>query len=264
MDMTKENLYELYIKQNKSQREIAEIFGCKEGKIDYWTRKYGIAIKKSDPDSVFNLKNISRFDPIFCYYAGLVATDGYFDTKNNRVSLRVKNEGSYEVLNKINSYFDHIKPIQVYTSRGRSESNDLTLVGSVVPNELKRMGIFGYKYNRTFSLDWYNEAEDCCKQMFLRGILDGDGNIRKNGVFRLSMVSFEFVENLIYAVNNILGTAYEMKYSSNSSKRKYPSIELHVADSIRFCDFIYKGFCEYRFSDKYEKYYKNKEKRQIR
>ena len=91
MELTKELLYSLYIVQDKSERAIGEEFGIWEGKVDYWVRKWGFNFKKSDPDRVFNLKHIDKEDPVFCYYAGLIATDGYLDYKNKRISLRCNN-----------------------------------------------------------------------------------------------------------------------------------------------------------------------------
>lgn len=87
MQLEKDFLYQQYIELNKSQRAIAKMLNVTEGTVDYWTKKYGLQYKRSDPDKVFQLVHIDNKDPIFCYYAGLVATDGYLDYKNKRISL---------------------------------------------------------------------------------------------------------------------------------------------------------------------------------
>ena len=248
---TRELLYDMYIKNDMSERKIAEILNIGEGKVDYWVRKYGLNFKRSNPDKVFNLKNIDRHDPIFCYYAGLIATDGYLDYKNKRISLRVNNEGSYEVLNNLKAYFDYIRPVCVYAGK----NNDLSIPNSCIFKELEIMGIFGDKNNRSFSMNWYSLSNEECRKMFLRGVLDGDGNIkRKCGEFRIAMKSKSFIENLLAIFNTCLSNKYLLKYGTNSSGNKYPLIELHVADSVAFYEFVYSGYERFRFTDKYNKF----------
>lgn len=141
LSITKEYLLENYIKLDKSQRQIAQELGTTESTIDYWTRKYKLTYKKSNRDKVFSLSHIDKTDCIFCYFAGLMATDGYFDYKNNRVSLRVNNLGSYDVLNNVRNYFGYIRPIRVYNGK----DNDLTIPNECIFEELKSMGISGKK-----------------------------------------------------------------------------------------------------------------------
>lgn len=91
--------------------------------------------------------------------------------------------------------------------------------------------------------------------MFLRGVLDGDGNIKKSdGVFRIAMQSVNFIDTLIVCINAILKANYQRSYQSNSTHKQYPALFLKKYDSRRFYRFVYEGFSEYRFADKYEKY----------
>lgn len=254
MELTREYLYEHYIVQDKSQTQIAKELGIGDGKVDYWIRKYDFNFKRTDPDRVFNLSHIDANDPIFCYYAGLVATDGYLDYKNKRISLRVNNVGSDKVLENIRNYFGFVRPIREYhNKRVKHILYDLTIPNKCIFNELEKMGIYGDKGNRTFSIEWFNNSSSSCKYMFLRGILDGDGNFH-GGAFRLSMGSKSFVENLIQVFNTICEDTYELKYTSNSSKKKYPNITLHTADTTKVFRLIYNDFEQYRFDDKYNTY----------
>ena len=257
MELTKEYLYDNYIVKDKSERQIAEELNIGEGKVDYWVRKLKLNFKKASPDKVFNLKHIDDSDPIFCYFAGLMATDGYLDYKNKRISLRVNNEGSKEVFEALRAHFEFIRPVNRYIKpKSKRPMYDLTIPNSCIFKELESMGIFGKKDYRAFSLDWYTSASKSCKQMFLRGVLDGDGNIhKKGGNFRIAMKSEEFIKNLLVIFNNLLDDTYVMKYQANSTTDfKYPAIWLHKYDSIKFYNFIYQGFEQYRFIDKYNKY----------
>lgn len=246
MNITKEYLFENYIKLDKSQRQIAQELNTTESTIDYWTRKYNLTFKRSDPDKVFNLNHIDKEDCIFCYFAGLMATDGYFDYKNSRVSLRVNNLGSYDVLNNIREYFGYIRPIQVYNGK----NNDLTIPNKCIFEELKTMGIFGKKDTRTFSLDWFNSADYDCKRMFLRGVADGDGSFTPDS-FGIAMKSVDFIETLLHIFNDVCNDVYVIKYYKNANGNRYPSIRLHKKDTSDLFKKVYSGYEKYRFLDKY-------------
>ena len=253
MELTKEYLYENYIVKNKSQAQIARELNVTEAKIDYWTKKFGLQYKKSDRDKAFNLKHIDKSDPIFCYFAGLLATDGYFDYKNSRVSLRVNNEGSKEVFEAIREYIEYIRPVRCYDNGRLRLLYDITIPNKCIFNELLKMGISGPKDTRTFSLDWFNQASRECQLMFLRGVHDGDGSIH-NKVFRISMKSELFIQNLRCVINKLCSSAYEIKTQSNQTHREYPLLQLRRGDTITFLDFIYTGHDRFRFKDKYNKY----------
>ena len=211
MELTREYLFENYIVQDKTQTQIAKELCIGDGKVDYWLRKYGLSFKRTNPDLVFNLQHIDNTDPIFCYFAGLVATDGYLDYKNKRISLRITNIGSKEVFEAIRKYFKYVRPVRRYIDKShKNPSYDITIPNKCIFNELEKMGIYGDKDNRSFSLEWFNNVSEDCQKMFLRGILDGDGNFH-NGAFRLSMRLERFVLNLIAVFNK-----YTKDYSSRN------------------------------------------------
>lgn len=264
MALSKECLYELYIVQNKYQRQIAEELGVTEATVDYWTRKYGLTIKKSNPDAVFNLQHIDKADPIFCYYAGLVATDGYLDYKNKRIALRVTNEGCSDVFEAIRNYFGFVRPLRCYTrNTAKLPAYELLIPNSCIFKELESMGIYGKKVERSFDINWLLSADEDCQRMFLRGVLDGDGSIAKNN-FRISMTSKDFISNIITFTSSLLDKKVSMSYSSNQWGKKYPQMYLSSIDTFNFCSFIYAGFEQYRFLDKYNKFLKLKESHKIK
>lgn len=255
MKLTKEYLYETYIVKDMSQAKIAKELGTTESKIDYWTKKYGLQYKKSDPDRVFNLKHIDRADPIFCYYAGLVATDGYLDYKNKRIGIRVKNKGSKEVLESLRNYFGFVRPVRVYTHKSQiGENYDITIPNKCIFKELESMGIKGKKDTRAFDVNWFMNASEDCQRMFLRGVYDGDGHIERSGAFAVAMGSYDFIDNLIYVINAVFGFSYTRKLKLNTTGKKYPLLSMRKNDSLALYKFMYNGFSEYRFTDKYDKY----------
>lgn len=253
MELTKEFLYEHYIKKNMSQEAIAKIANVGVGAVDYWLRKYKLN-KNPESDWLFNPQKIRSDNPIFCYYAGLVATDGYLDYKNKRISVMVGNEGSQQVLENLRNHFELIRPNATYLRKSTGCLRyELLIPNSCIFKTLEEMGIEGKKDFRTFSTEWFDNASEDCRKMFLRGVSDGDGNFHGRA-WRLSMKSQDFVESLIYAFNQYSEDVYKLGYTSNSSGRKYPNITLHVKDTINIFTFIYDGYDEYRFSDKYNKF----------
>ena len=254
MAVDKEFLYEAYIVQDRSEREIAKELNVTVATIDYYVRKYNLNIKRSNPDLVFNLKHIDKTDPIFCYFAGLLATDGYFDYKNKRISIRVNNIGSKEVFESLRNYFEYIRPVRCYDREDvKRPLYDLTIPNSCIFEELKKMGIYGKKDSRSFSTEWFMGASKECQQMFLRGILDGDGCINDKS-FRIAMKSVDFVANIAEVVNTMLNVNYSVKVQTNQTKTEYPLFYMRKEDSRKLLDFIYEGFDSFRFLDKYNKY----------
>ena len=253
MELTKEFLYNHYIVEDMSQEAIAKLASVGIGSVDYWLRKYGLN-KRPDSDWLYNKNKADSLNPIFCYYAGLVATDGYLDYKNKRVIIRVNNKGSEQVLERLRVYFEYIREVNHYLRKPTGHiGHELLIPNKYIFETLKDMGIEGKKDTRTFSIDWFNQATEDCRKMFLRGVSDGDGNFH-NKIWRLSMKSQGFVENLIKAFNQYSKDTYKLGFTSNSSKNKYPNITLHVEDTKNIFNFIYSGYEEFRFADKYDKF----------
>ena len=255
MEITKEYLYETYIVRDMSQAKIAKELGTTESRIDYWTKKYGLQYKKSDPDRVFNLKHINKEDPIFCYYAGLVATDGYLDYKNKRIAVRVGNQGSNEVLEALRNYFEFVRPIRHYVSKANGHTNhELQIPNQCIFKELESMGIEGKKNIRAFDVTWFMSASEDCQRMFLRGVSDGDGHIERSGAFAIAMGSYDFIDNLVCVINAVFGFSYSRKLKLNNTGKRYPLLSMRKNDSLTLYKFMYDRFSEYRFTDKYNKY----------
>lgn len=104
-------------------------------------------------------------------------------------------------------------------------------------------------------------GEDC-ERMFLRGVLDGDGNIHikhsptnkcVGGQFRVVKGSVKFIEGLVDFINYKFETDYNVSVAKVNGVQ-YPKLEMHVADSLKFYNWVYRGFESFRFKDKYSKY----------
>lgn len=264
MYRTKEYLQTEYIEKNRSEKDIASEWGINPKLLHYYIKKNELVGIKSRRKYTVNESKFSIHDPIFCYYAGLIATDGYVDNKNHRVSLRVKNEGSKEVFNNLIDYFEFSGSQTEY--RG---CNDLTITSNVLIRKLKIFGIKSEKKTYNLGFPKIMSGNEDCQRMFCRGILDGDGNIKTNistltnkvtgGQFRIVTASTDFIDGLTKFLNRKLNFNYSVSIAKVRGV-EYPKLEMRVKDSLKFYDWVYKGFDDFRFIDKYSKYQKLKVK----
>lgn len=251
---TKDYLIEEYLIKRKSAREIAKENNCGRGKVEYWLSKYGI--KKGRFKDVLNEDKIDLTNPIFNYYCGLVATDGYTDRKNTRIVIRLRNKGAKELLTHLKKYFEFTGSVGLYKER----DYDLTMSSEKLLEVIDSLGIGEKKQYVKFPQEFHNED---CERMFLRGVLDGDGNIHTivskytgnvvGGEFRIVHCSLDFVEGVIDCINNRLNLNCKLSYH-HVKDILYPKLEMTVPDSLVFYNWIYRGYDEFKLSDKFERY----------
>lgn len=255
MDLDKDYLRIEYLDKGRSLSSIAKDLGISAKLLYYYIKKFNLTGFKSKSTLTVDSSKFNFKDPVFCYYAGLVATDGYIDYKNNRVSVRVNNEGSYEVLTAIKKHFYFTGEVRTYHG-----NNDLTICSRDLISVLQSFNIEGSKNSRSFNVCQLLLLTEDCQRMFIRGVLDGDGNIHLHkskytgkyvgGSFRISMKSLEFIENIIYFIN----TKFQFNYGVTIQNHKYPKLEMHVSDSKTLYSWIYTNNLELKFLDKYNKY----------
>lgn len=250
MKFNVEYLKHEYLDRRRSISDLAKEFGISDKLMYYYLKKYELTVKGSTTNSVVNESKFDWKKPVFCYYAGLVITDGFLDFKNNRVSVRVNNRGSKRVLRSLRWYFQSSTPVRVY-----SNNNDLTIHSKRLFEVLAKAGIKDKKDVRTFDKDFILSLPEINKCLFFRGMLDGDGNIHR-GKFRIAMKSGKMIDALICSVNELFGFDCEMSYGSNSIKKHYyPKLEMNKNHSNIFLCWVYSDcFNNYRFDDKFEKF----------
>lgn len=258
--ITKDFLYRNYIILGKSQRDIAKEVGCTPKNINYYVRKFNLKGIKSKTKYYVNESLVDVSNPVFCYLAGLTATDGHIDYKNNRITIRVSNEGSNIVLQNILNYFENGLDVAHYKT-----GYEIRMTSKKLIEELKLLNVEGRL--KTYTLKFPNEFKnDDCARMYLRGMLDGDGNIhlRKSKAksvstkytslsFRIVTASTDYIQGLTDYINKKFGFNYEVTTSTIKGV-SYPKLEMKALDSITLLDFIYKGFEDFRFNDKYCRY----------
>lgn len=253
-----------YIEKNRTEQDIANEFNIDPKLLHYYIKKNNLTGLKSKIKNTVNVRKFNINNPIFCYYAGLIATDGYIDLKNGRVSVRVQNEGSNSVLNCLKDYFEYTGEVRKY-----KKSYDLTITSKELIQKLKSLNVCGEQKSYSLKFPTIMSGNEDCQRMFLRGILDGDGNIHISysnisnqyigGQFRIVEGSYDFIQGLINYLNRKFKFNYEVSVFKSRGV-EYPKLEMKVKDSLIFYDWVYKNYPDFRFSDKYSKYLKLKER----
>ena len=164
------------------------------------------------------------------------------DKRVPRVSLRCKNLGCDKVFNNLKDYFEFTGEIKLYR-----ECYDLSITSKYLMKALRVAGIspLGKMHNK-FPDSFYDED---CARMYFRGLLDGDGNIKLTKIFRITITNKDFLLSMSEYLNNTIGTNTVVK-----PDRKYWKIEMVKRDSKLFLDWVYKGYEQFRFLDKYYRY----------
>ena len=236
----KDYLYKEFIINHRMVKDIAQEFGVSIGSIEQYLKRYGI--KRGNIKYRLNEAKLDTTNPIFMYYCGLISTDGYMDKAVNRVSLRCSNLGCDRVFEKIKEYLEWEGSITKYR-----KCYDITPTSTKLKEILISVGVSPLgKIHNEFPKEFYSQD---CARMFFRGLLDGDGNVREKGVFRITISNKEYLEKFSEYVNKTLGTSTEVK-----PDRKYWKIEMRQHDSKVFLDWVYQGFEDFRFQDKYSVY----------
>lgn len=232
--------------KSKTTRQIAEELGVTIPKVEYWLQKHNI---KQKFKFFINEDKIQMKDPVFCYFAGLVATDGHLDKKVARVTISLSVEGDDVLLEALAKYFEYQGEIYRHGKSGNRYT--LCMSSEKIVNELYKMGIDRFS-NKTTEVkvpeSFFNED---CMRMYIRGCLDGDGNIKSDkGNVRLYCGSNNFVDGLISIIKE-KGIEIVKSYVHRSNV-SYPGFELKRRPSLELCHWIYKGFEEYKLSRKYQ------------
>ncbi|MFD1735421.1 hypothetical protein ACFSCX_02490 [Bacillus salitolerans] len=240
----KEWMQNEYLIKRKSAYQIARELDVKYGRVDRWICNHGFyglkTFKNTCNESMFNYKN-----PIFCYFAGYVATDGYIDIGTTpRVSLRSNDKCSEQLFRMLANYFEFTGQIRLY-----KKSYDLTITSQKLVNELNNH--FNITNAKTKTLRFPNYFfNDKCASMFFRGVIDGDGNIRKDGGVRIYCGSNDFMDGSIAFLN----TQFNWRVKKTYVSKKYPGFSLSGLKSKQLLDWVYRYDTTYLLQRKYERY----------
>jgi len=169
MKYTRDWLIDNWVMSSKSLRQLAREEGLSSRAFEQFAVRYKL---KKVLKYRINEDKISLDDPVFQYFLGLFAADGYADKSSLRVTIDLKGEAGKELLYKLQEYFESTAPLRRYKLPKGSEGRwRLTLTSKKLRLLIESLGM-GVNKTSTLqlpSLPTYNH--------FLRGFVDGDGSI---------------------------------------------------------------------------------------
>lgn len=254
LHLNKDYLIQNYIELKRPIKEIADECGVCVGSIERALHKFNLTNIRSRIKNPINVEKIFA-SPEMYYFIGIIATDGYISLKTNRVSLRLRNEGAKDLLFALKEYFEFPGDIRVYNEK----DYDLTMTSKQLIDFLEQHNVTGRDKTFTVGIPDYFPNEDCVR-MFLRGVLDGDGNIhivkRNNKItqwqFRIVTGSLNLIKGVQKLFKDYLNIDTPLKVHKIKG-REYPALFLTNAESKKFYSWVYKGYSKFRLSSKFER-----------
>ena len=177
-----------------SSYELARKYGFKTKKsvLDK-VRKHGFeprtSVEASEAKKTYSGFSMEHIDSNFkAYYLGLLLTDGYI-IGNDTVGISLVDEDCISFLAKsINAHYSTVK-----REGNRQDAHRLVLKSKSLVNNLVRLGVVNNK-SLTLQPPQLTEDEEVFIPYIIRGMIDGDGWIRKDGnEFFIGSMSRDFI-----------------------------------------------------------------------
>lgn len=175
-------IIDLYINQKIKPTDIAKQLGFNHHQPIYtFLKKQGIFKKHSTGD---NSRRTYRVDETFferidtaekSYILGFIAADGFIDETRNalKIGLNVKD---IDILEKILNSLSSNHPIRHFIKDGKYNHIIIDIGSKKIVSDLKKLGLYQGK-SLTMTGDVVSHIPKSYVRDFLRGYMDGDGNI---------------------------------------------------------------------------------------
>lgn len=217
---TKELLIQKWVKERKSQKEIAIEYGVHVGTIETYIKKLGLTGYRERQKYPVNKNKIDRLNPIYWYFVGLTISDGHLDFKNNRIIISLVNDE--DILLKLSEYFstdDYTIPVHRKVSSNNSVIFSLYLTGQLLLLDVAELLNITADSDKTKDVCVPTAPNKNCGLMLLRGIIDGDGSIKNSAVF-------PYMELYSHSINMVKSLIVEYKRWCKIELSKYKAKNL--------------------------------------
>ncbi len=229
-----------FIKSNfdkLSQRKIAKMLGLGKTTINRWSSEIGLKFKKHTVNEHF----FDEFNENSAYLLGLIYADGNvaWDTQKGYYSLTITaSEKDKNHLEKIRCFLSSTKPL-LYAYK--TKSYRLIVYNKQMCQRLINLGVTPRK---TFTVQFPNFIPKVYLPHFIRGVIDGDGNVRyvarkRSPYFEITVASGseEFCKGMVEAISQTIGiTANTRKVAANTYVVQYS-----CARGEKLADYIYSN-----------------------
>lgn len=252
-----EIVYQEYIVNRKSTYQLAKEWGLPKSTVYDLTKNANlIGIKLAEKITRCNEEKFDIDDPVFCYLAGLASADGYIDVPNHRLVLRMS-ENAKEVLEYLRDYFEVSNGVKEYISNGgfipEVTMYDLTISSRKLLDVLAQLNIIGRKKDLGVRFPDMGMLNDECKEMYMRGLWDGDGTSSSNN---LTTSILEESPKMIEAIKDFLINYLELEVNDITGK-EYPAISISAKNGKIFYQWLYRHNLDCKMQYKYDNYINN-------
>lgn len=245
-----EEIKDMYLNQNISSTQIANIMGAKRYQINYILEKNGITKTFSEARREYSLDEhyFDKIDtPNKAYILGFLYADGYNNDINHTVVLTL-HEKDKDTLEKIRKELKCEKPLYHISSVNKKdgkprELESLILASKHMSETIKKWGLIP---NKTFTLEFPKFLPDNLISHFIRGYFDGDGCAyiekrvdRQDRLFVSIMSSTKFCYDMQQYLEK---RGLKMNVNHPTDKNENNSIiRTTKRDNVKkFMDYIYK------------------------
>lgn len=248
MKLPEEMIVDLYKKQN-STGVLAKQFGVSVKTICDILKRHNV--KRDNPQGAFNLdrnyfKCIDRPDK--AYFLGLLLTDG--NVWNKQIRIELKSDDEY-ILETFAKYIG--RPEAKLHRRISSKNSTLTHLNTYCKQWVEDLEQWSMTPNKTYTATM-PILEDSMMPHLIRGIIDGDGYISKDGsqigVCGANFKNIEIIKNFLIdkldinknSIIKLNNGIYDVKWSSKK-------------DVLKIGEYIYKDKCDCYLKRKYDRWY---------
>jgi hypothetical protein len=180
----------LYLTENKSLKEIANIYNADVGTITRLLNANNIAIKNrgNAGSKIITINAFLPYTEHSYYWIGYLAADGFITKDETRNTVGVSSKDIEHMLKYRDFIHPDIKEIDTINKAGslirtitfgHKETKDFLVSIGITPNKTHTL-----KLNIPFN------------NHILRGLFDGDGHVSKNTGFKITTASINLIEQL--------------------------------------------------------------------
>lgn len=197
-------------RSGESTEKIAEDAGISRQQVWKILKANGIQIRRGNgkpPRYKINVDFFKTWSPRMAYVLGFILTDGC--VSHNTVSISQKDR---YILDRIAEVLETDYPIVKRRNNKDSYIYYLNISRKEIVQDLRKYGVVP---NKSRVVEFPDTPDDCLPHL-LRGIIDGDGNVRQKGYgVRITTASFKFANGLFDVFNK---RGYKTRITFEKSK----------------------------------------------
>ena len=209
MRLTEEQKLEIIDKYNTGDyngAQLAREYGAHTTAINAMLHRRGVQVRNNPSVRARKYPIEEDFFDIVdseekAYFLGILYADGTVSGTSIMLSLQ---EPDREILEKLKDLIQPTKPILWYKSKNPKRQNTvrLTITNQKMKISLENLGIVR---NKTFKIKFPDFLDESLIRHFIRGYLDGDGNINFNGGNCSIIATLDFCETFRDLMFRVLG-----------------------------------------------------------